>query len=204
MKNPYDVLDVPESISDEDLNKVYKKLARKYHPDINPSQEAAQKMVEINCAYDEIKKMREQGKSFAEYNQQFTYPDSAGYQDAYRSEAYQNNIYMHIEQAIQYGLYFQAITLLQLVANRDGKWYYYYAVIYAKMGSINASMQCIRQALLLEPGNLEFQKFKESLQNAQVYEPGRQKRRDSFFSTFCKISFFIILLMILFSCLMRG
>ena len=68
MKNPYDVLGVKEEDSDEVINKAYKKLARQYHPDINPSPEAAEKMVEINCAYDEIKKMREQGIKFSSYN----------------------------------------------------------------------------------------------------------------------------------------
>ena len=54
--NPYTVLGVAHDASDEDVTKAYKKLAKKYHPDLNPgNQESAAKMSEINAAYDLIK-----------------------------------------------------------------------------------------------------------------------------------------------------
>lgn len=57
MKDPYEVLGVPHGASEEEVTKAYRKLAKKYHPDLNPGDEAAaQKMSEINDAYDRIKK----------------------------------------------------------------------------------------------------------------------------------------------------
>lgn len=57
MKDPYDVLGVPRGASEEEVTKAYRKLAKKYHPDLNPGdQAAAEKMSEINEAYDRIKK----------------------------------------------------------------------------------------------------------------------------------------------------
>jgi len=54
--DPYQVLVVPHDASDEDVSKAYKKLAKQYHPDLNPGdQEAARKMSEVNAAYDLIK-----------------------------------------------------------------------------------------------------------------------------------------------------
>lgn len=54
--DPYQVLGVPHNVSDEELSKAYKKLAKKYHPDLNPgNSEAARKMSEVNGAYDLIK-----------------------------------------------------------------------------------------------------------------------------------------------------
>lgn len=54
--DPYQVLGIPHDASDEDVSKAYKKLAKKYHPDLNPgNQEAARKMSEVNAAYDLIK-----------------------------------------------------------------------------------------------------------------------------------------------------
>ncbi|TYC87633.1 DnaJ domain-containing protein [Acetobacterium wieringae] len=54
--DPYQVLGVPHDASDEDVSKAYKKLAKQYHPDLNPgNQEAARKMSEVNAAYDLIK-----------------------------------------------------------------------------------------------------------------------------------------------------
>ena len=55
--NPYKVLGVPNGASEDECTKAYKRLAKKYHPDLNPNNpEAADKMAEINAAYDQIKK----------------------------------------------------------------------------------------------------------------------------------------------------
>ena len=60
--NPYKILGVSENCSDDELTKAYRKLAKKYHPDLNPGdKEAELKMGEINAAYEEIKNMREKG-----------------------------------------------------------------------------------------------------------------------------------------------
>ena len=54
--NPYKVLGVPDGASEDECTKAYKKLAKKYHPDLNPDNpDAANKMAEINAAYDQIK-----------------------------------------------------------------------------------------------------------------------------------------------------
>ena len=55
-QDPYEVLGVPRGASEEEVTKAYRKLAKKYHPDLNPGDEAAaQKMSEINAAYNQIK-----------------------------------------------------------------------------------------------------------------------------------------------------
>lgn len=55
MSDPYTVLGVSRDASEEDIKKAYRKLAKKYHPDLNPGdEEAAKKMKEINAAYDQI------------------------------------------------------------------------------------------------------------------------------------------------------
>ncbi len=49
----YEVLGCTRGVSDKDLKKAYRKLARKYHPDSNPgNKEAEQKFKEISEAYD--------------------------------------------------------------------------------------------------------------------------------------------------------
>ncbi len=51
-KSLYETLDVSESASADEIKKAYRKLARKYHPDINKSPEAEDKFKEINAAYE--------------------------------------------------------------------------------------------------------------------------------------------------------
>ena len=54
--NPYDVLGVSPDASDEEITKAYKRLAKKYHPDLNPGdQAAAERMGQITRAYDDTK-----------------------------------------------------------------------------------------------------------------------------------------------------
>ena len=53
MKNPYDILGVSTTASQDEIKKAYRALARKYHPDRNPGDEAAEeRFKEIQGAYD--------------------------------------------------------------------------------------------------------------------------------------------------------
>ena len=62
MNDPYQILNIPPTATDEEVKRAYRDLARKYHPDNyhdNPLADLAQeKMKEINEAYDQIQKQR--------------------------------------------------------------------------------------------------------------------------------------------------
>jgi len=51
-KSLYETLGVSESSSADEIKKAYRKLARKYHPDVNKDAEAVDKFKEINAAYE--------------------------------------------------------------------------------------------------------------------------------------------------------
>jgi molecular chaperone DnaJ len=52
-KDFYEILGVKKTASEEEIKKAYRKLARKWHPDVNPGKkEAEQKFKEISQAYD--------------------------------------------------------------------------------------------------------------------------------------------------------
>ena len=52
-KDYYSVLGVSKTATDKEITKTYRKLARKYHPDTNPNNDAAEnKFKEISAAYD--------------------------------------------------------------------------------------------------------------------------------------------------------
>lgn len=51
----YEVLGVPRTASQDDIQRAYRKLARKYHPDVNKAADAEDKFKEINEAYEVLK-----------------------------------------------------------------------------------------------------------------------------------------------------
>lgn len=82
-KDPYAVLGVSRNATAEEIKKAYRKLAKKYHPDLNPGDEAAaEKMNEINVAYDIISNP---GK-YSEYRRQ-----EQARQNAYNTARGQNS-----------------------------------------------------------------------------------------------------------------
>jgi len=51
--NLYRILSVPKSAPQDEIKKAYRKLARKYHPDVNPGDRKAEKIFkEVSSAYD--------------------------------------------------------------------------------------------------------------------------------------------------------
>ena len=61
MLNPYEVLGVPVGCEKDVYKKAYRRLAKKYHPDVNPGNaEAEAKFKEVSQAYDAL----ENGKVF--------------------------------------------------------------------------------------------------------------------------------------------
>ena len=51
-KSLYETLEVSENASADEIKKAYRKLARKYHPDVNKDPKAEDKFKEINAAYE--------------------------------------------------------------------------------------------------------------------------------------------------------
>jgi len=51
-KSLYETLGISENASADEIKKAYRKLARKYHPDINKEESAVEKFKEINAAYE--------------------------------------------------------------------------------------------------------------------------------------------------------
>jgi predicted RND superfamily exporter protein len=52
LKKYYDILGLPVNASQKQIKKAYFKLAKQYHPDVNPSEEAKKKFILVNKAYE--------------------------------------------------------------------------------------------------------------------------------------------------------
>ena len=133
--NPYDVLVVSPNASDEEVTRAYKTLAKRFHPDLHPDDpSAADRMGEINRAYDDVKAMRQRDDGYG------TYPYGAyrsGTSDAYdpfeqMRSAYRYHYYsrgvrrspMWVILAVMTMFFFVRLLLSVLFGGAAG--YYYY------------------------------------------------------------------------------
>ena len=53
-RNYYEILGVDRKASEDDIKKAYRKLVRKYHPDVSKDPDAVAKTSEINIAYETL------------------------------------------------------------------------------------------------------------------------------------------------------
>ncbi len=71
MNDPYQVLGISRSATEEEIKKTYRALSRKYHPDANVNNpnkdQAEEKFKEIQAAYQQIMKERTEGYSSSGY-----------------------------------------------------------------------------------------------------------------------------------------
>ena len=61
-KDFYKVLGVSKDASEQEITKAYRKLARKYHPDLNKTKEAEEKFKDISEAYDVLSNKEQRQK----------------------------------------------------------------------------------------------------------------------------------------------
>ncbi len=81
----YSILGVPKNASADDIKKAYRKLARKYHPDINPNnEEAKRKFQQINEA-NEVLTNPENRKKYDEYGENWKHAEE--YEKARQQQA---------------------------------------------------------------------------------------------------------------------
>ena len=121
MNDPYQVLGVSESASDEEIKKAYRELARKYHPDNyhdNPLADLAQeKMKEINAAYEEINRRRGAGGGGRQ-----TSGYSGGYQQYGQHSG--SSVLQQVRIAIQTGNLSRAEALLANFSDHNAEWHF--------------------------------------------------------------------------------
>lgn len=72
----YKILEIPRTASDDDIKKAYRKLARKYHPDVNPkNKEAESKFKQINEA-NEVLSDAEKRRKYDAYGKDWKQADA--------------------------------------------------------------------------------------------------------------------------------
>lgn len=201
ISDPYKVLGVSPGASDDEIKQAYRRLAKKYHPDMNPGneEEAAKKMNEINAAYDQIKNPEKAqqnpygqsggnpyggnpygGNPFGGYGDPF----SAWYEAQRQQQAeYERNTPPEIRAAenyIAYGRYREAINALSGLdaSRRSAHWYCLSAIANSHLGNRTTALDHARRAVQMEPGNLRYRQVLQQLeQTGHVYSQRQQTYR---------------------------
>ena len=85
----YTILALPKTATQEEIKKAYRKLARKYHPDLNPNnEEAAQKFKELNEA-NEVLSDTEKRKKYDKYGENWQHGEE--YEKARQNQQQQHS-----------------------------------------------------------------------------------------------------------------
>jgi len=196
IEDPYRVLGIPQGASEQEIKSAYRKMAKKYHPDLHPNDPAAaRKMNEINEAYDMLTnpqkyaaKRQQQQQQTA--RQQSSYTGSAGwtgdfggfdFEDIFgfgaagagqksRPNAERSDSW-EIQQCVQCinaGRYAAALQILMSIPStgRNGRWYYLSALANEGAGNTVLAMEHIQKAVQLEPENRSYHQVLQRLHYA--------------------------------------
>lgn len=184
-EDPYRVLGVSRTASEEEVKSAYRKLAKEYHPDRNGGSTAAEaKMKEINDAYARVMDELRNGTSSSgsRYTGGYggtggSYGASGGWGGSYSaygsyagSGAYNNYggsaQFASVRSFLSARRFAEAMGALNTINTRTAEWYYLAAQAMAGMGNRIAAMDYARQAVAMEPSNAAYEDLLDRLEYA--------------------------------------
>jgi curved DNA-binding protein CbpA len=156
MGDPYQVLGVSPSAADDEIKTAYRELARKYHPDgyaDNPLADlAAEKMKEVNEAYDQITASRRGNGGPGNAGNSY---GSTGYNG---HSGYSGSQFSDIRRLIASRRITEAEELLDGIPGhmRDAEWHFLKGSVQYTRGWLDEAYEHFATACQMNPGNPEY------------------------------------------------
>ena len=161
MADPYRVLGIDPTASDEEVKNAYHNLARKYHPDnfsndATAKELAEERMKEINEAYNTITTNRK--------NNRTNFGGAGNTSNDYSSN---REKYIAVREHINSGRIMEAQQILQTIpmTERNAEWYYLSGCVCASMGRYFDAQNFFTRACTLDPSNAEYRNALNNMQN---------------------------------------
>ena len=160
--DPYKVLGVSPDATDDEIKQAYRRLAKKYHPDRNPGDEEAAKMMQkINAAYEQIK-----NPDAYKRTNQGGYGGYGGYgYGGYNQQTGDEQYHQAAYQYIRFGRFQEALNVLQNAKQKNAQWYYLSALANDGIGNQVTALEHIRRAVSMDPGNPTYLHTLEMIEN---------------------------------------
>ena len=189
--DPYKILGIPATATDDEVKKAYKQLAKKYHPDMNVGasniKELEQKFKQVQEAYNLIMDAREKGYDPRQPHNQNSagsggnydpfggsdpfdpfrwFNESFGGGYSYQRKQYQGPLeYQAAERYLEAGHFFEARNVLSSIpeSSRNARWYYLSALANAGLGNNTQARQQAETACRMDAENDEYRYLYEQL-----------------------------------------
>ena len=164
MNDPYAVLGISPNASDDDVKTAYRNLAKKYHPDNYASAPdvaslAAEKMSQVNEAYDAIVSARKNGTPIGSTTNPGTSSASSSAGADYGTfHGTQHTDFADVRNLFSAGRITDAEMVLDGVPNsrRNAEWYFLKGSVLYRRGWIDQAYAYFQTAVNKAPNNAEY------------------------------------------------
>ena len=198
--DPYQILGVSPSASDDEVKQAYRTLSKKYHPDANINSEHqaeyTEKFKQVQNAYKTIMDSRKKG---------FTQQNFGGQGQSQSTYQYNGNEQAAFNDAAAYinaGRFQDALNVLEQIRTRNSIWFYYSALAMNGIGNNVTALEYAQTAAQMEPGNIQYIFLVQQLQaGCGQYRSTQQSYGSPYSAINCCYSF--MMLQLFMSCCCR-